>query len=451
MFKKQLMAVRIAALVPTLVFASSATLAASAVVKNVDQLRAALTAKKDKIIIQSKGKQIEIDETLVYDAEAPLTIIGGGTTIQGTGDFTLLEVMQGANLTIKNLHFQGIGGFDVENQSEGRGKGVFVDVPKDRTGTVRLVLTNVSVRDVGYHGVHVSDCDGGDSCGSGGESGGNGSPASVHADLKNVVIENVGYGVFDGDGLRIDERDDGDIVLKIANAEFVGVGADGVELDEDGDGDVIVKVRNSHFDMNGGYCDPNVIDPEKPPYADPMCVEDDDGDLVLDLDDGFDIDEAGIGSIWVSIKSASVDDNLDEGLDFDEVGAGDIELDLANVHGARNGDEAVKASEEDDGDVTADLRSVTAIENGDDGIQIEETGVGDVHADLRAVDALDNEDSGIEVTQGDVGELAVMVSGSVATGNDDSDLKVESEGDGGTLKVRGSDIGTVETDNVDET
>ncbi len=430
MYKNCLTTLKLAVALLGLTLVSTASMANSvARVTNGDNsgpgsLRHALQSGANKIIVKPSVASIWIHETLSYTGTKPLKIIGGGSTVRGSDDFTLLAITKGADLSIKNMNFVGIGGFSVHTPSLGRGKGIFVDVlgtGEQRSDTVHLNLTHVTVSDVGYHGVHVSDCDGGDECGSGGDSGGKGSDASVYAMLRNVVIENVGYGVFDADGLRIDERDEGDIFLNATNSTFVGVGADGAELDEDGSGNVIVSVRNTRFITNGGYCEG--LDIENP--IDEKCI--DDGEL--DLDDGFDIDEAGDGSLVGLVRNVVVNGNLDEGLDFDEKGEGDIRLRLTNIHAQSNGDEAIKASEEDAGDVIVDLRAIRANNNGDNGIQIEQF-----------VD----------------GEVQVVVKGSILVENDKDSLKVESfadadgEVDGqGSLKVRGSLIDGIDT-NVEE-
>ena len=464
MFKKRITAAQIAAVMAGFVFASSSTVAATAVVTNgnddgAGSLRAALESGADEIVVSGRVKSIQTESTLEYTGTDPLIIRGGGATIQPSGDFTVLEITEGADLTVSNLSIVGIGGFSVENQGAGQGKGIFVDIfgaATPRTDTVKVLLRNVDVFDVAYHGVHISDCSGGDACGGGQSGDGDGTDASVHLTLKNVTVDGVGYGVFDADGVRVDERGKGDIVAKITRSKFLNVGADGVELDESGEGDVKVSMRNAAFNFNGGYCAP--IDPNLPDPADPFCVEDDDGELVLDLDDGIDIDEGDGGSIWVKARNVELLNNLDEGFDFDEAGHGDIELDLVRIRGDMNSDEAIKASEEDAGDIEADLRAVRVTDTiNNDGIELEETGEGDMFADLRAVVATGSGDgSGVEIVQLGGGALEALVKGSVITGNSKDNLKVESfeDDDGdvdgtGTLKVRGSEIEDIDT-NVDQ-
>jgi hypothetical protein len=464
MIRKRKVAVQIAAVVAGFVFATASAVAAPALVTNGNDegpgsLRAALESGANEIVITGSVRTIETESTLEYTGREPLIIRGGKATIQPSGDFTVLAITEGADLTVSNLSIAGIGGFDVENQGVGQGKGIFVDVfgaEVPRSDTVKVVLRNVNVFDVAYHGVHISDCSGGDACGSGQSGDGNGTDASIRLVLKGVKVDGVGYGVFDADGVRVDERGDGDIVAKITRSKFLNVGADGVELDESGDGNVKVSMRNSSFNFNGGYCAP--IDPNLPDPADPLCVEDDDGELVLDLDDGIDIDEGDGGSVWVKARNIKLLENLDEGFDFDEAGDGDIDLDLVRIRGDMNSDEAIKASEEDAGDIEADLRAIRVTDTqNNDGIELEETGDGDMFAALRAVRATGSGDgSGVEIVQLGGGELEVSVKGSVITDNSKDNLKVESfdDDDGdevgtGTLKVRGSKIEDIVT-NVDE-
>ena len=99
-------------------------------------LRAALASGAKKILVLSAG-DIVIDSTLNYPAHRPLTIYGSGQTVKATGDFTLLTISEGANLSITGLNFEGIGGFDISNQSsypQAAGKGIFVDVRDGQRG-----------------------------------------------------------------------------------------------------------------------------------------------------------------------------------------------------------------------------------------------------------------------------------------------------------------------------
>lgn len=422
----------------------------------VGSLREALASGATRIVIGTM-QDIMITTPLVYDGQKSLTLIGNGQTVTTLEDITLFEASNGANLSILGVNFQGPGGFDIENQSTAAspGKGIFVDLRDDQTGSVRLLLRDVTVSDVANHGVHVSDCDLADDCGGGGGGAGGGSSAQIIVSLDNVTIDNVGQGKFDADGLRVDERDDGNILLSATNSTFINVGADGMELDEGQGGNVRATVSGSNFSGNGNYCDPVLLQPQLddfldgepeeaefedtdgiteadipgPPtgFLDNGCIEFavdlyDSGNVeayeyAIDVDDGFDIDEAGDGSLAVTVTNSIVNDNLDEGLDFDEEGAGRIDVIIVGTSAEGNADDAYKMSEEDQGGVVGVVSNASATGNGGKGFVFEE------------------EDEGI---------VDVIVDGTSASGNDDSDetgIEAVQEDEGsGTLRVSNSDI-----------
>lgn len=432
-------------------------------------LRAALNSGKNKVKILKSVGTINIDSTLEYSGTAPLTIKGKGQTVETANNVTLFAATQGANVTIRNLNFSGPGGFDINNRGDlngPAGKGIFVDVRDDQTGTVKLNLSNVSVSGVANHGIHVSDCSLADDCGGGSGGGGEGSSASINVVLNNVTVDDAGNGKFDADGLRVDERGDGSIIATISRSTFINVGADGVELDEGNDGDVQVMTKFSDFSDNGNYCNEAVIGPFVPDpdegefdpedqvtedmiqssYGSPddSCIELEidtyDADPVtgeeyveafeygIDLDDGFDIDEAGAGSLNSMMILSTINRNLDEGVDFDE---------------------------EDDGDINAQYIGTSASENKDDGYKHSEEGAGSVNAKVMISSATDNGGKGFVFEEEDDGNLKVKVVATSTSNNDDSDdtgIEAVQEDEGtGTLKVRNSDITDgIDTDGVDE-
>ncbi|MFS4583662.1 hypothetical protein [Phaeobacter sp. C3_T13_0] len=322
-----------------------------------------------------------------------------------------------------------------------------MDVREDQTGTVTLVLNDVSVVGVANHGVHISDCSLADDCGGGGGGAGEGSDASILVRLTNVIIDDVGNGRFDADGLRVDERSEGSVTLIADASSFTHVGADGVELDEGQDGDVQVNVSDAVFNNNGAYCDPSVLAAFLPEVdeaefdqgqtaaddipgeitgsPDDACFERevdlyDDGtveayEFGIDLDDGFDVDEAGPGSIHLLMEDSEIVGNLDEGLDFDEENEGGIVVSVLRTHAAGNNDDGYKISEEDAGDVSGTFVMSAAAENGGVGFVLEEAGSGD---------------------------LALTAANPVSFGNDGGDVSFElvqeDEGAGGALIFGGA-------------
>ena len=103
-------------------------------------------------------------------------------------------------------------------------------------------------------------------------------------------------------------------------------------------------------------------------------LDDDVWEVGLDLDDAFDIDEAGAGDISGAVVDVELIDNYDEGLDYDEEDAGSIEATAVAVRAFGNVDEAIKYSEEDAGDVIGVVKGTKS----DGDLEFEEEGPGDV-------------------------------------------------------------------------
>ena len=408
-------------------------------------------------ILVTVAQDIAIADTLRYGGTAPLAIIGSGQAVTSAANVTLLAATAGADLTVQGLSFAGPGGFSIEARGDldgPAGKGIFVDLRDDQTGTVSLTLTDVTVSGVAGHGIHVSDCTLADECGGGGGGAGEGSEASISVTLSGVVVRDVGNGRFDADGLRVDERGAGGIEARIVQSLFTGVGADGVELDEGQEGDVTIFTAGSAFDGNGGYCAPALLAPFMPAEPegefdagtmaadaipgpvtgspDDRCFEravdlHADGsvaeyEFAIDVDDGFDVDEAGPGSLVALVTGSQIVGNLDEGLDFDEEGPGGIHLTVVDSSATGNTDDGFKNSEEDEGGVTCLFSGAVATGNGGKGIVCEEADEGDVTVQVSATTTGGNDDgdgTGLELVQEDAGAgLAVVVGGDIADGID---------------------------------
>ncbi|MEO1638674.1 MAG: hypothetical protein AAFU41_05445 [Pseudomonadota bacterium] len=415
-------------------------------------LAAAETATAPVQIMIATPEDMFLDSGLVYAGTAPLTIFGAGQWIMTDADETLLTSANGADLAVHDLTFAGPGGFDINNRADAdgsAGKGIFIDVRDDQTGLVTLSLTNVGVYDVANHGIHVSDCSLADDCGGGGGGAGEGSEASILVTLNNVVVDNAGNGKFDADGLRVDERGAGDIRVVGADLLFTRVGADGAELDEGQAGSVIVDMANARFIDNGFYCDPAILEaflPAEPEgefdegttaedaipgpvtnAPDNTCIERevglyDDGSVEeyefgIDVDDGFDVDEAGPGSIHAVLTNTDITANYDEGLDYDEEDAGDIVISVKGFTGSGNTDDAIKMSEEGDGHVLGLIDGAVITNNGGVGIVLEEADGGDIYSVVSGTVTAGNDDGelGLEVVQEDDGMGEVTVSASNIT------------------------------------
>ena len=402
-----------------------------------------------QIIIETKD-DIVTETTLQYTGKQALEILGAGQNVATEKNITIFSATNGADLSISNLNFNGPGKFSIKNRGDLNGipgKGIFVDMRDDQTGVVHLALNNVAVSNVAYHGIHVSDCSLADKCGGGGSGDGDGSEASVNIALDTVRIENVGNGMFDGDGLRVDERGEGGIIFVAHNSSFTKVGADGVELDEAGNGDVTATVVGSKFLDNGGYCDGSLLKPflpaktkakfkdgdmmekDVPPAitgsADDRCFERevktyDSGavkkyEFAIDFDDAFDIDESDDGDLTVVMVDTIIKGNLDEGADMDEAGNGSIFASYVRTSATGNTDDGFKMSEEGNGDVSGLVLESQALNNGGKGIVYEEEEGGNLLVEIHNSTTAKNDDgdkTGLEIVQDGEGSGTLIVKSS---------------------------------------
>jgi len=162
--------------------------------------------------------------------------------------------------------------------------------------------------------------------------------------------QDVPGGPFDDkDGIRVDERLDGDLCSTIVFSEFVGNLYDGCELDESGNGHVFADAWFCTFDENGFGSLP-------------------DGEGETDPEDGYDIDEAGAGRVDVfvfDLRRCDVENNGDDGVVFEESDAGDLDADVRNTDIEDNDDNGLAAEQEAPGTGTLRLK-VTLTGNGDD-------------------------------------------------------------------------------------
>ena len=398
------------------------------------------------IVITQADGQIVTPQGLTYRGAAPLTIYGNGITVASADNVTLLSAIDARAITLMDMTFEGPGGYSIEARGDlngPAGKGIFYDVADGAEGTIGLRLINVSVSGVAGHGIHISDCTLADDCGGGEGGAGDGSPASIVVELAHVTITNVGQGSFDADGLRVDERGPGDITLTGMHVTVTGVGADGIELDEGQAGDVIVDLSHGDFIENGDYCDPALLtaylpDPAEgefrefdiivadlpqpsPDTPDMGCFEFEvdtfeggsveEYEYAIDVDDGFDIDEAGPGSIIASFSVGEMLGNYDEGYDFDEAGPGDIDVVFTGIIGNGNTDDAIKLSEAGPGSVYMTATAVEASSNGGVGIVAEEEDAGDVLVALVSIATAGNDEGalGVEAVQEGEGEGNVYI------------------------------------------
>ncbi len=287
---------------------------------------------------------VELEQTVWFTGPQHLAINGSGATLDGsTAGGPAFRTTGGGDLTVSNL--------TVRNAPA---EGISVEVPSAATGTVRIRLVAVCIIDNAGHGVLVNDQDDPATPIVEGESA-----ASLDVWIVGSRFVRNGYSVSDRDGLRVNEGGSGDLKITVTLSEAEDNAADGIEVDERGAGDVRVDMFGSRIMRNGKF------DP-------------------ADLDDGFDIDEAGDGSVLGSIRFSAANDNYEEGFDFNENDAGDLAVDMLLVEASGNGEEGIDYEEDDDfaggGNLIARMELVRANGNrgGDAGLKIREKGDGNL-------------------------------------------------------------------------
>lgn len=406
-------------------------------------LRAALAAASGRdapatIVIFAEG-EIAITETLSYSGTGPLTMFGNATRIHTDRNLTLFESTRGADLYIRNVLFEGPGGFGLQapgDNDAAAGSGIAVRLRGDQSGTALVELQNVRVLGVAGHGVHVSDClqPGCDTE----EGPGGGAPASIELRLDAVEILETGHGTADADGVRVEERGDGDIRLTASNTRVADVGGDGVELDEGQQGDVTLRVIGSAFENNGLYCDPGLLAgylPEEPrrefasgvfsrssvPEAvtgspDDSCftremVLHDNGsvasyDLSVAVEGGFAVNEAGPGNVQAVMERTGIIGNAGAGLALEEAGEGGIGATLVGTFARDNTGDACTLSEHGPGDVTASLVGAVAEGNGGTGFVFGEEASGELRVAGYRLRSQFNDEGGTGIAAVQAGEGA---------------------------------------------
>jgi hypothetical protein len=326
---------------------------------------------------------VSLQQTVWFTGPQSLTISGGGATLDGSNSGgPAFRATGGGDLTVFN--------FTVRNAPA---EGISVEVPSVATGTVHVQLIDVDIIGNAGHGVLVNDQDDPSTPTLDGDS-----DASVDVSIVRSRFLSNGYSVSDRDGLRVNEGGNGDLKITVTLSQSEDNAADGIEVDERGAGDVLVEMFGSRIMRNGKF------DP-------------------ADLDDGFDIDEAGDGSVIGNIRLSAANDNYEEGFDFNENDAGDLAVDMLLVEANENGEEGIDYEEDDDfaggGDLIARMDLVTANGNrgGDAGLKIREKGVGHLDVTVSGVEASNNLTGGISIREDAAGVLLADVKGATTAAN----------------------------------
>jgi hypothetical protein len=370
MFKRSFLPFAISATFATQAFSSSPQVHDEETLRQAIEL-ASIDPKVEQIVFK-KNSRITLNAPIVYTGTQSLELVGKGATIDGSAaggfilDSDLTAVTEDGTLIFETAADITIRKLNIVNSAT---RGIVVNIPDDASGDdISVTLERVNILNSALYGLHIDDNS--DNF----DDGEVGSAIGIDLKISRSTFKQNGTGAIDFDGIRVDERSEGDIYAFISNTSIDSNGGDGIELDEAGEGNVEVFMNGVTLNSNGFYNEE-------------------------DLDDGFDIDEADGGNLQAYLSKVTVNANMDEGLDFDESGEGSVEIKLKRISAKNNTDEAIKVDEEDAGHIEATLRKVTVERSGDDGIQFTELGEGKIDTVLKSVEVIDNDKYGIKIEQ----------------------------------------------------
>lgn len=393
-------------------------------------LRAALAAASAQaapaqVVIFADG-EIAISETLHYAGRAPLAIFGNATRITATQDITLFSATGGGDLYLRNLAFDGPGGWGMEQRSTAEpGRGIHVVLPPDRSGLFSLELESLQVTGTAGHGIHVTDCAACPAAEAAQEPGaeedaasgaqaeveagaqaevqagaalpGAGAAASLALRFDAVEVRGTGRGRFGTAGVLVEEHGPGDLSVVLNTARIAENGGTGLSLREAGEGGLILRSFGSAFEMNGDFCASEQLVPFLPDPAQasfepgmkslkdlpaPVAATPEDACFAREVrrhedgsvasyrfavlgGGGVHVVETGPGSLDAVMERAGVIGNLGTGLDLGESGPGDLRSTLIGSFARDSGGDAYRQAESGAGGLFAAL--VGAVAEGNDG------------------------------------------------------------------------------------
>ena len=253
-----------------------------------------------------------------YTGTHRLVVDGHYSTIDATGvsNEDIFTSVGGAPLKLMRLTF--IGGKS----------GLYVEIPAEKTGSQRVELKRMVMRDAAWHAVYINDVDY--------------SVASVRLTIDTSRFLDNGFAEKNKEGIRVRETSKGMIMANITNSTFRGNSGDGLSLNEKGGGRVFVTMDNTDFIENG---------------SNPLSL--------YDLEDGFDVDEFGPGDVWLTVTNSRFNKNFDDGVDIDERQGGSIYATFDGVFATKNLDQGMTFDERLKGDFVVDVSHSTI--SGNDG------------------------------------------------------------------------------------
>lgn len=165
-----------------------------------------------------------------YTGQQSLTIHGDGVVLDGhkmqRGDLFLSQ--GAAPLVLKNMTFQ-----------HAKRHGVGVQIPGNSLNNVSLYMEQVNINHTQGYGLYINDSSYPESKQK------SGAKTGVILYIRHSHFRHNGDQTVDKNAIRIDEYEDGGIYMDIAHAVIEGNKGDGIKLNENGDGDVILSMKNT--------------------------------------------------------------------------------------------------------------------------------------------------------------------------------------------------------------
>ena len=172
-----------------------------------------------RIVFKPHAKII-LSSPVVYTGSQPLTLQGNGAFIDGSnvGNFVfsddLAAVTEDGSLVFNTSADITIRHLSVENSAP---RGIVINIPEDARGDdIAISLERVSVLNSALYGVHIDDnVDAFDD-------GTAGSGLGLDMSISRSQFVGNGTGAIDFDGVRVDERGEGDIQAVITHTQIDG-------------------------------------------------------------------------------------------------------------------------------------------------------------------------------------------------------------------------------------
>ena len=188
----------------------------------------------NEIVFNRDVNEVGVGTPLVYTGWQDLEINGRGASIEQQESvesaFDLFVSNSGGDLVLRKIAFR-----------DSLANGVVVNIPSYVQGEVSVELQRVKLIGNAQSGLLINDLES--------------MSASINLDVVDSKILRNGSGdrVADGDGIRVIEKGNGDIIASIRNSRMNRNGGDGLDLVEGDEGNGMLTVEDdSRFNNNGG-------------------------------------------------------------------------------------------------------------------------------------------------------------------------------------------------------